>query len=181
MHALAITTVLAFLAGTPSLAQERDVTDVVLRKYFEQTQAGAIAFPEQRRPLRLADRTIIPSTVNLKVSSFFRENVEPAKNYEAIRRTLLRDLIARSKRRRRIRTDVPHYRAVPTRRGSCGPEIVSDKRYCGAVALSRPGFSRTHDEAIVYLEYDGGGCAYFLKRSKGGWVVVWAVALWGCG
>lgn len=176
-----ITLAVAVLSTVTALAQERDVTEAVLRKYFEQTQSGAIAFPEQRRPLRFADKTIVPSRQLLEVNVFSRENDEAAEKYEALRRTLLPDLIARSKRPRRVRTNVPHYRAVPTRRGSCGPETVSDKKYCGAVAASRPGFSRSRDEALLYVEYNGGACAYFVRRTDGRWTVVWRVDLWACG
>ena len=161
--------------------REPEITAAVLRKYLEQTQGGtAIAFPEERRPVRLANRTIIPSAAQLKVSMFSRENDEVAAEYELLRGTLTADLVSRSRRAVVLKVNVPNFRLARTRRGSCGPH-ASETKYSDAVAVSRPGVSRGADAALVYLEYDGGGCAYYVKRVRGKWTVLWRVELWACG
>jgi hypothetical protein len=160
---------------------DEQITAAALRTYFEQSQGGtAIAFPEQRRPILLANRTITPSRAQRRVSMFSRENDAMAAKFNRLRSTLLADLVVHSRHTAALKVDLPHFKLMPARRGKCGPH-ASRERYSDAVAVSRPGLSPDGNEALLYVEYDGGGCAYDLKRTNGTWTVAWRVELWACG
>ncbi len=179
MNASLFAAVLSLLVAQSS-APERTITEAVLRTYFAETQGGTgIAFPEQRRPVRLADRTIVPSAEQLKVHVFSPENKQAETAYRVARANLAGDLVSRSIRTVALDVSVPHFALERTRRYSCGPR--TSVKYSDAVAVSRPGLSRAQDEAVLYLEYSGGARAYYLRRINGQWAVIWHVELWACG
>lgn len=179
MHAPLIAAVLAIVVAR-DVSPEQQITAVVLRTYFAQTQRGTgIAFPEQRRPARLADRTILPSADQLDVRVFSPDNKQAEIEYRAVRKRLEADLLSRSRSLTRVRASVPNVALRGTRRSRCGPELSREQS--DSVAVSRPGLSRGRDEALLYLEYNGGARAYYLRRIDDHWIVKWHVELWACG
>jgi hypothetical protein len=180
MHPPLIAAVLALVVSR-RLSPEQQITEVVLRTYFAQTQGGTgIAFPEQRRPIRLADRTIVPSADQLEVRVFSPENRQAELDYRPVRKRLEADLLSRSRRLTRVHASMPNFALRRTRRSSCGPEPSAEQS--DSVAVSRPGLSwGSQDEALLYVEYNGGARAYYLRRFHDHWIVKWHVELWACG
>ena len=154
--------------------EEADVTTAVLDAYF-----NAMHGQGSRDRISLYFTNIKPARTQLEVRVFSPANLEPSRQYASpdVRRHR-DDLMARSTQLAELRAAWPPYIPNVLRASDCSAKL--DKMYADAVAVSRPGFDG-HNKALIYLEYFGGGRAYYLTRQDVGWKIDWYVELWQCG
>ena len=164
-------------------ADDRVVFDAVLSAIFERNWGGdAIAFPQQRRPVAVADTTVVPRHTGLDLYS----DRSPQKDVDAYRRLRGTRLFTTFRQRGRNRVSLRGYKPpkqfeiMRVRTTDCGPQ-GDPRTLTSAVALSRPGYSAGRTRALVYSEQPGGGAVYSLRKEHGRWIVVYDVVLWECG
>ena len=168
---------LLLFATMLTAADEKAVTTAVLEAYFHEVHGGdAIAFREQRRPVLLHRKTIVPTHDKLEVRVYSPAN--DARQYAGAR-SLIADLRDRSSHPVTVRKPPESFQIGTAQLHGCGPD-ADMRKFADAVAISRPGFDG-RDRALLYVESPGAARAYGLQRVGETWRVLWHVELWACG
>ena len=163
------------------LDDETAVTHAALDSYYNLVHGGtAVAFPEERRPVRLHRSTISPSRAQLRVRVSSPANRAAAEQYSGRSLNGVIERLQRQSVRARGLADAPSgYTLAEAQRTACGPQY-DPARFVDAVAVSRPAFDGRNN-ALLYLEFSGGARAYHARRIAGRWHIDWFVELWACG